>query len=692
MAAILDREPTTALSGFLAQIPGIAIVHLDTGSGADAGGGAGAREVSRGAAPDLGLYASVVEEVDRAAAWVVEEIASGTPLDAIAVVVPDVDAYAPLLIDRLARVEVERDRQAGALSVAHPVAHQVAHPVARPVVIPVHVPDRMPAAISPAGRRVLALLGALQRWLDAPSTLPLLPWLAGPESEEVASAVPVDAPVGAGVRALTASAAKEIVYGAGILGGREAPGDEWTRRLRERAAVLRGQLQDLAPEVAIASGGEERRRVRRERRRAAELLERIERVAPALADLESVAARVRSEASLAELWPAVSVFAARWLRLPPDPPGFLALAGRFLDPVLEHPGAGRLRGPAALRFLGAQLKRMRLPAGNIGAPAVTVMTAAGAAGRSFTAVRVLGLAEGVIPRSPHEDPILPESIRARLAADLKCRVPAAFDRVHEDRVALDRILMSGAQRFVLSAPREWLDRSERELSGVLLELTAAHGRDSEPAILAAFRGRLIAAAAAEAQKGQFAAAVLPRFNHLNRRPVQIHRTPAGAPGLIGGVLAPDALPGLTPAYPISASGLDQLLRCPYWFLLERVLGYREPPRRLPVDEIEASHFGNLVHAIAATFFTAHGAEFCGQEGKLEDWMQAARRLAEQGFERFLGRYPLRGQHAMARERERVMKVVTELLRYEWALGPRQFPGCGALLRRSGVGTPRGAGR
>jgi hypothetical protein len=93
-----------------------------------------------------------------------------------------------------------------------------------------------------------------------------------------------------------------------------------------------------------------------------------------------------------------------------------------------------------------------------------------------------------------------------------------------------------------------------------------------------------------------------------------------------------------------------------------------------VDEIDALHFGNLVHGVAAVFFTAHGAEFCGHEGKIEDWMQAARRLAEQGFEHFLGRYPLRGQHAIARERERVMRAVTELLRYEWALGPRQFLG------------------
>ena len=661
VAAILDREPTTALSRFLAQIPGIAIVHLDPGGGGEADVTAGPGEALRAAIPDLalGLHASVVEEVDRAAAWVVEEIAAGTPLDAIAVVVPDVDAYAPLLIDRLTRVEI-----GGA--------------------IPVHVPDRLPAAISPAGRRMLVLIGALQRWLDAPSTLPLLPWFAGPESEEGEGEV--------AVRALTASAARDIVYGAGILGGREAPGDEWTRRLRERAAVLRGQLEDLAREDATASGGEERRRVKRDRRRATELLERIERVAPAMADLESVGARVRSEASLAELWPAVSVFAARWFRLPPDPPGLAALADRFLDPVLEHPGAGRLRGQAALRFLRAQLERMRLPHGSVGAPAVTITTAAGAAGRSFAVMRILGLAEGVVPRSAHEDPILPESIRARLATDLGCRVPAALDRVREDRGALDRILASGARRFVLSAPREWLDRSERELSGVLLELTAARGRNSGTAILAAFRARLITAAAAEARASRVAALVLPRFSHSSHGPVPVRMTHAAAPGhaampshaaatgaiepigAIGPVLAPEALPGLTPAYPISASGLDQLLRCPYWFLLARVLGYREPPRRLPVDEIEASQFGSLVHGIAAVFFTAHGAEFCGHEGKLEEWMQAAGRLADQGFEHFLGRYPLRGQHAIARERERVMRAVTELLRYEWALGPRKFLG------------------
>ena len=53
---------------------------------------------------DLEEYPSIEDEIEAAATWVTEQIAGGTALEQIALVVPEVDAYAPLLIDRLARL------------------------------------------------------------------------------------------------------------------------------------------------------------------------------------------------------------------------------------------------------------------------------------------------------------------------------------------------------------------------------------------------------------------------------------------------------------------------------------------------------------------------------------------------------------------------------------------------------------
>jgi RecB family exonuclease len=451
---------------------------------------------------------------------------------------------------------------------------------------------------------------------------------------------------------------------------------------------------ELADSSAPAEGVPERRRLRRDRRYADVHLTGIEHIAPAMAELETVAARIRSEATLAEIWRMVAGFGSRWLKWPPDPPGLLGLAGHFLDPLLDHPASSRLTGAIALRFLAERLHAMRLAASAPGRTAVTITTAAGAAGRRFAAVRVLGLAEGIVPRAPREDPILPGSLRRRLAAELDLRLATPEDQVREDRRALDRVVNAGARTLVLTAPRQWLDRSEREVSGALLEIAArAQLAEGEPArvlalpTLAQFRARLIAGAVEPPTQAALAQAVLPgarrsvpaasagsagRAAGFGRAGLAIG--PVAAGGRLGALLAPEVIPGLTAARPISATAILRLLSCPYWFFLERIIGFREPPHRPSVDAIEPMAFGSLVHAIAAQFFTLHGAAFCANERQIEDWVRTMGQLAEREFELFLDRYPLRGRHAIERERRRVVTVTEQLLRHEWALGCREFVG------------------
>ena len=133
---------------FLASLPDAALVELGAGDGEGS-----ARGTEAEAEPALALYSSVAEEVDGAASWVVGEIARGTRLDELALVVPDVESYAPLLADRLARL-------------APLPLEQHARPG-----IPIDVPEGRRALRSPAGRRLAALLHALERWLDAPAII-----------------------------------------------------------------------------------------------------------------------------------------------------------------------------------------------------------------------------------------------------------------------------------------------------------------------------------------------------------------------------------------------------------------------------------------------------------------------------------------------------------------------------------------
>jgi RecB family exonuclease len=117
-----------------------------------------------------------------------------------------------------------------------------------------------------------------------------------------------------------------------------------------------------------------------------------------------------------------------------------------------------------------------------------------------------------------------------------------------------------------------------------------------------------------------------------------------------------------------------LLGCPHRFYLERILGLSKPPERPRLDAIDALSFGSLLHTIAEVFFRQHGPAFCRGGGTLDAWLGTVRGLAEREFEVFLDRHPLRGPSAIERERERVIAHAQQFLRYEWALGAREFSG------------------
>jgi RecB family exonuclease len=609
------------------------------------------------------MFASVADEVDAAAAWVIGEIARGTPAGAIAIVVPEVAAYAPLIADRLARLD---------------------HPGGAPVAV--RVAEGLTAELSPAGLRLRALFHALEAGLEAEATLPILPWLGHPAADDAAAAAPAPAP----------SEVAALVYAAGIVGGREASGDEWQRSLRARRSAL------AAHAAAGTAGG---RLAHHASAASARTLERIDRLLPAVVALEALQARVRSKAPLPELWAACRDFVGQWLRLPPDPPHLPALLDERLAPILEHRAALELAGAPALRFLAARLRSLSLGVGGRGEPAVTVGSPAALAGLPFAAVRILGLAEGVVPGSPEKDPILPDDLRAEVERQLATvagdvRVPRGDDRALADRQALAQIVRATERALSLSAPRQWFDKSEREVSGIMLEVEMALDLRGDVPSLADLRARLAGSAlAGSAPAGAEALAVLPALSlfaaHARRAvpsswlgapesPLHLGRLLALeseraspervglADGLLGSVLPPAATPGLTADRPISPSALGMLLSCPHRFLQMRLLQRAEPPARPPTDAIDSLAFGSLLHTIAEVFFRAHGEEFCRQERSDEEWRCRMERLAEQEFERFRGHYPLRGGHVIARERARVLRTAAEIVAYEWKQGPRTF--------------------
>jgi len=619
---------------------------------------------------DLEEYPSVEDEIEAAATWVAEQIIAGTPLEQIAVVVPEVDAYAPWLADRLARLA----------------------PDPAPVPVPVHVADGLPLTGFAAGRLLFSLLDAVSRGLEAEATIRLLPVLRRSETD-----------AGTGPLRLSPSRAAEIVYGAGILGG--TPGDptgvaEWVPRLTDRWHQVR-DLLDAATGVAA-----------RERAAAQRWLRDVEPILPAISELQQFAEQVVAGASFAHVWHSFRAFCERRLRVPQQPANVIGLLERRLQVILQDPVAQRVTGFSAVRFLMDLLASERHSTTRFGEPCVFVGTAAQASGLPFTAVRVLGLAEGVVPHTAHDDPIVPDGLRRLL--ETACRqtsaradivIPHLADGVLDELHDVFRVIAGAREHLSLSAPRHWIDHSEREVSGILLEaataLSRTAGATAASDVPTAARLRAVylnigcaARVQAAAKRPLTPRAVLATAAQQVQVPVVPAHWMGNGPlavdairqriacgdsdalgaldGMVGEVWAGVPAIGVVRERPISASALHMLLRCPHRFLLQRILYLSEPPAPPPADAIDPEAYGALFHTAAERFFQEAGPALCRRHGRLEQWEDRARAIADQAFDKLRNVYPMRSADGIARERNRLRRQTEQLVRYEWHLPPREF--------------------
>ena len=632
---------------------------------------------------DLEEYPSQEDEIEAAATWITEQITDGVPLEQIALVVPDVDAYAPRLIDRLSRLP---HAQAG-------------------VPISAYVAGGLTLAASPAGKRLLAVLSAVARGLEAEATIRVLPALRRGDGD-----------AGEGHPRLSPSRAAEIVYTGGILGG--TPGDpagvtEWMPRLIRRRDALRALVNQQA--AARADGGAQPLNAR-DRTAAERWLRDVEPILPAIADLQALTEHVVAGVSLTTVWQEFRAFCLRRLRVPPLPPNIVSRLDERLRPMVHDAVAQEITGFSAVRVIMDLLCSERRPAARFGEPCIFIGTPSQASGLSFTAVRVLGLVEGALPHTPHDDPIVPDGLRhsiERAARELPggadVVVPRLADHVLDDIHAVFRVITGARARLALSAPRQWIDRSEREVSGIMLEVATALGRRSdvytdEGDVPTAARLRAMYLNAGRDARVRYAAAH-PTSPRAVLESISVARSAqesivVPADWLGGGALAVDQLrlrlgageqptlsamdgvvtgswdetvsPGLQPHLPISASALRALLRCPHRFLLERILHLSPPTAAPSTDAIDPAVYGSLFHAVAERLYSEAGAALCRREGTLEGWVARAQAIADEEFDSLQHTYPMRDAEGIARARHRLLRQIQQLVQYEWQLPAREF--------------------
>ena len=339
----------------------------------------------------------------------------------------------------------------------------------------------------------------------------------------------------------------------------------------------------------------------------------------------------------------------------------------------------------------------RVSKGRFGEPAVYIGTVQGAAGLHFRAVRVIGLNEGHLPSLPREDPVLPDALRQTLktCGGKDVFLPLTGDRALDDLHALDLVIRNSGQTIALSAPRLDAERSEREPSSIMLEAAAALSRPNRitgernsviPDRTALTRDAFMPAreeierfrrafplseAAWHDGVAQNEFGLPGRWSGLPaldlKRIEQLINDLASGPmdGIIGALAAELPMPGLSPDYPISASGIAQLLSCPHAFLIEHLLYFKEPSEPPPQREIGQPYYGSLFHDFAAKFYSDHGTEFCAHKNSLNHWLGVADRLVDSVFNEFLKEYPLVGDGVRAQQKQRFKRDIHELLELDW---------------------------
>jgi hypothetical protein len=410
-------------------------------------------------------HAGVEAELEATADWVAEQVADGTPLEDIAVLLPSLDPLAALVAARLARLPWPAGDVGGGPVDARTAAADVAGvdgaesraegggadtggasaaadgadddaagtTAARsagagdpgPGTLPVHVAGGLPLASTAAGARALAVVRALAAHLSGEALAGVLPAL---RTAPDADARDTDA------RHLTHGEATELVWSLGTPGGNPAHPEgalDWPARLAAREPAL----QALLARARAARDDPERSGLARTARDLERLLGSLRAARPAVEALAGVARLVVAR----RRWPTSGPrCATSW---PPgsSSPWFGATVHQAIGLLLREPALGpaqAVRIAAALTGLAGGSEGAASQPGPPGAPGETspgtaslLAEAAADVARAWHAVAAEGLARSPGPDLRLEYPVAGPGPEGTLIAGYADLVAVTGDRV-----------------------------------------------------------------------------------------------------------------------------------------------------------------------------------------------------------------------------------------------------------------------
>lgn len=345
---------------------------------------------------------------------------------------------------------------------------------------------------------------------------------------------------------------------------------------------------------------------------------------------------------------------------------------------------------------------------------VRVLDAMEARGESFKVLFLVGLQEGVFPRTIREDPLLRDAARRALSDTGGYWISEKQAGHEEEKLLFWLTAASASDRLYCSYPRSDENGRARIPSAFLLELCRAAGVS-----LGASSEHVPRQPAARLSQEELSPYLSPKeasiagalcgfdnaalhrafadagfdgeaWRRLSARARDLNRP--GPPGPMDGIIGPPEemlarlrLKGLSP------SALETLARCPFQFYASRALGLGEPDEPSERGEIAPAVKGEIYHRVLKAFYDLLPGSFF--DDKSAPFPEAALAAAEgQVFAAYgwreLGVYPLLweiAREAMGRNLRRFLaRDLEELRREGWRPFLREAELSGVL----GVPLPR----
>jgi ATP-dependent helicase/nuclease subunit B len=259
---------------------------------------------------------------------------------------------------------------------------------------------------------------------------------------------------------------------------------------------------------------------------------------------------------------------------------------------------------------------------------VMVLNATAARGLSFRALFVLGMNEGVFPRTIREDAFLRDRDREVLERDLGYKVSQKLTAFDEEKLLFTLLVGAARERLYCSfqrsddsgralAPSWYIDELKRALSGI--------GRPSETISIPRSSIEKTATPPFDSQDLLLPAELAIRLTLQAEDPTALIETCAALPALyiqgrkmVGAIdqssarlLAYDGMVGMFDSYwkhysarGLSPTALETYARCPFQFFAHHVLGLEPLDRPEEILGPSFAERGEIGHAILNAFYRA----------------------------------------------------------------------------------------